>query len=140
MPGRHVTDRQMRLFMKHRLTNPMSMAAVRAGLSTATGYRMARDPCLPSEKRAARERRRPDPLADVFDAEVVPMISKAQIMALVAGHSWLEKGDNPLAFGPPGGGKSHLAAAIGHGLIENGWRVLFARTTDPVQRPQGAQR
>jgi DNA replication protein DnaC len=68
------------------------------------------------------------------------MLSKAQVMALVAGDSWLEKGDNLLVFGPPGAGKSHLAAAIGLGLIENGWRVLFARTTDLVQRLQVARR
>ena len=68
------------------------------------------------------------------------MVSKAQVMALVAGDSWLEKGDNLLVFGPPGGGKSHLAAAIGLGLIENGWRVLFTRTTDLVQRLQVARR
>ncbi len=61
-------------------------------------------------------------------------------MALVAGDSWLEKGDNLLVFGPPGGGKSHLAAAIGLGLVENGWRVLFSRTTDLVQRLQVARR
>ena len=61
-------------------------------------------------------------------------------MALVAGDGWLEKGDNLLVFGPPDGGKSHSAAAIGLGLIENGWRVLFTRTTDPVQRLQVARR
>ena len=42
--------------------------------------------------------------------------------------------------GLPGGGKSHLAAAIGLALIENGWRVLFARTTDLVQKLQVARR
>ena len=61
-------------------------------------------------------------------------------MALVAGDGWLERGANLLLFGPPGGGKSHLAAAIGRGLVENGWRVLFARTTDLVQRLQVARR
>ena len=45
-----------------------------------------------------------------------------------------------LLFGPPGGGKSHLAAAIGLALIENGWRVLFTRTTDLVQKLQAARR
>jgi DNA replication protein DnaC len=64
---------------------------------------------------------------DTFDFEVVPMISKAQLMALAAGDSWLEKGANLLIFGPPGGGKSHLAAALGLALVENGWRVLFTR-------------
>jgi DNA replication protein DnaC len=64
------------------------------------------------------------------------MVSKAQIMALTAGDSWLEKGANLLLFGPPGGGKSHLAAAIGLALVDNGWRVLFMRTSDLVQRLQ----
>ena len=49
------------------------------------------------------------------------------------------KGANVL-FGPPGGGKSHLAAALGLALVENGWRVLFTRTTDLVQRLQVARR
>ena len=75
-----------------------------------------------------------------FDFEAVPMVSKAQVMALTAGDSWLEKGANLLLFGPPGGGKSHLAAAIGLALVENGWRVLFMRTSDLVQRLQIARR
>lgn len=33
-----------------------------------------------------------------------------------------------------------MAAAIGLALIENGWRVLFMRTTDLVQRLQVARR
>ena len=41
---------------------------------------------------------------------------------------------------PPGGGKSHLAAAIGLALVENGKRVLFSRTTDLVQKLQVARR
>src|SRR4051812_46203994 len=32
-----------------------------------------------------------------FDFEAVPMVSKAQVMALTAGDSWLEKGANLLA-------------------------------------------
>ena len=75
-----------------------------------------------------------------FDFEAVPMVSKAQVMALTAGDSWLQKGANLLLFGPPGGGKSHLAAAIGLALVENGWRVLFMRTSDLVQRLQIARR
>ena len=77
---------------------------------------------------------------DNFDFEAVPMISKAQVTALAAGDSWLGYGANLLLFGPPGGGKSHLAAAIGLALIENGWRVLFTRTTDLVQKLQVARR
>ncbi len=61
-------------------------------------------------------------------------------MAITAGDSWLAKGANILMFGSPGGKKSHLAAAIGLALIENGWRVLFTRTTDLVQKLQVARR
>ena len=37
-----------------------------------------------------------------FDFEAVPMVSKAQVTALAAGDTWLEKGANLLLFGPPG--------------------------------------
>ena len=77
---------------------------------------------------------------DTFDFEAVPVVSKAQIMALAAGDAWLDKGANLILFGPPGTGKSHLAAALSFALVENGWRVLFARTTDLVQRLQIARR
>lgn len=82
----------------------------------------------------------PGKTLDTFAFEAVPMISKAQVMAMAAGDSWLAQGANVLMFGPPGGGKSHLAAAIGLALIENGWRVLFTRTTDLVQKLQVARR
>jgi len=75
-----------------------------------------------------------------FDFEAIPMLSKAQVMALAAGDAWLKTGANVLLFGPPGGGKSHLSAALGLALVENGWRVLFTRTTDLVQRLQVARR
>ena len=77
---------------------------------------------------------------ETFDFNATPMVSKAQAMALAAGDAWLEKGANLLLFGGPGGGKTHLAAAIGLALVENGWRVLFTRTTDLVQKLQAARR
>ena len=75
-----------------------------------------------------------------FDFAAVPMVSKAQVNALAAGDAWLDQGANCLIFGPPGVGKSHLASAIGLALVENGYRVLFTRTTDLVQRMQVARR
>lgn len=92
------------------------------------------------ERHLGEARLPPGKSLDSFDFDAVPMVSKARIMALVAGDSWLEKGANLILFGPPGGGKSHLAAAIGLGLIENGWRVFFTRTTDLVQKLQVARR
>ena len=92
------------------------------------------------ERHLAAARLLPGKTLDTFEFNAVPMISKAQVMAMTAGDNWLEKGANLLLFGPPGGGKSHLASAIGLALIENGWRVLFTRTTDLVQKLQVARR
>ena len=92
------------------------------------------------ERHLAEARLLPGKTLDSFEFDVVPMISKAQVMAIVAGDSWLEKGANLLLFVPPGGCKSHLASAIGLALIENGYRVLFTRTTDLVQKLQQARR
>ena len=92
------------------------------------------------ERHLAEARLLPGKTLDTFEFETVPMISKAQVMAITAGDTWLETGANLLLFGPPGGGKSHLASAIGLALIENGWRVLYTRTTDLVQKLQLARR
>jgi DNA replication protein DnaC len=91
------------------------------------------------ERHLVEARLPPDKTLDSFDFTAVPMLSKARVMALAAGDSWLEKGANLLLFGPPGSGKSHAAAALGRALVENGHRVLFTRTTDLVQRLQAAR-
>jgi len=92
------------------------------------------------ERHLAEARLPPGKTLDTFDFEAVPVVSKAQIRALAAGDAWLDKVANLSLFGPPGTGKSHLAAALSFALVENGWRVLFARTTDLVQRLQIARR
>lgn len=81
----------------------------------------------------------PGKTLDNFDFSVVPMLSKARVSALAAGDTWLDKATNLLLFGPPGAGKSHVGAAIGRALVENGYRVLFTRTTDLVQKLQQAR-
>ncbi|MTW19465.1 cell division protein ZapE [Rhodoplanes serenus] len=92
------------------------------------------------ERHLVEARLPPGKTLDTFDFDTVPMVSKAQVTALAAGDGWVGKGANLLLFGPPGGGKSHLAAALGLALVENGWRVLFTRTTDLVQKLQVARR
>src|SRR5207344_551038 len=109
-------------------------------LAAITEHELAERDRRRIERHLAEARLLPGKTLDTFAFEAVPMISKAQVMAITAGDSWLEKGANLLLFGPPGGGKSHLAAAIGLALVENGWRVLFMRTSDLVQRLQIARR
>ena len=84
---------------------------------------------LPTDKRLAN-----------FDFAPLPMLSKAHVQALAEGDAWIEKGDNLLLFGPPGAGKTHLVCALGHAMLDRGWRVAFMRTGDLVQRLQAARR
>lgn len=92
------------------------------------------------ERHVSQARLLPGKTIDTFDFAAVPMLSKAHVNAITAGDSWIGKGDNILLFGPPGVGKSHLGSAIGLALVENGYRVLFTRTTDLVQKLQQARR
>ncbi|MDF1773394.1 MAG: IS21 family transposase [Pseudophaeobacter sp. bin_em_oilr2.035] len=70
--------------MKLRQDHPIEVAAAKAGMSRATGYRISKDPQLPSQKPQTRERRRPDPLEHIFDAEVVPLLQSAPGLRPVA--------------------------------------------------------
>jgi hypothetical protein len=70
--------------MKFRQTNPTAAAAAKASISIATAYRIEKDPRLPSQRKAPRERRRPDPLGDIFKAEVVPMLQASPGLRSVA--------------------------------------------------------
>ena len=92
-----------------------------------------------TERNLTEARLLPSKTLDNFDFSVVPMLSKARVMALAAGDTWLDKATNLLLFGPPGTGKSHAASAIGRALVENGYRVLFTRTTEIVQKLQAAR-
>jgi len=74
----------MRLYMKYRQTDTPPVAAAKASFSTSTAYRFEKDRRLPSQKKGARGRRRPDPLASVFETEVVPMLKAAPGVRAVA--------------------------------------------------------
>lgn len=63
--------------MQHRQTDTVAVAAAKASMSKATGHRIAKAPRLPSASKAPRGRRRPDPLGEIFDAVVVPMLQAA---------------------------------------------------------------
>ena len=75
MPGCHVNDYQVRKFMKLKQTHSIEKAAVKSEFSRDTGCRINQDARLPSQKTiVARVRRRPDPLAGIFDEQVMPML------------------------------------------------------------------
>jgi hypothetical protein len=76
--GRHINDQQVRLYMRLRTDHTQITAAAKSGLSVATGRRTDRDPRAPSAKKQRRiYRTRPDPLAGVWDEEIVPLLQAA---------------------------------------------------------------
>ena len=47
---------------------------------------------------------------------------------------FLKRAENVLVFGSPGGGKTHLLAALGHELVQQGHSVCFLSCVLLVQR------
>jgi hypothetical protein len=84
LPGLHITDHQMRLYMRFRHIDAPAAAAAKAGFSTASAYRIESDPRLPSQKTNPRTRRRPDPLAGVWVSEIVPLLEATPGLRAVA--------------------------------------------------------
>lgn len=67
-------------------------------------------------------------------------IKVAKMLPTLCEGAFVERGDNLLAFGRPGRGKTHLVCAIGYELIQRGYRVLFVATYALVQRLLVAKR
>jgi len=74
-----------------------------------------------------------------LDRARLPIKITKQLATLCEG-GFVERGDNLLAFGLPGRGKTHLVCAIGYELIQRGYRVLFTATYALVQRLLAAKR
>ena len=109
-------------------------------LSTLLDMEMAEREVRRTERHRVESQLPTGKLCSNFDFAAVPTVSKALVTATIDADAWLEQGGNLLVFGPPGVGKTHLIAAVGHALIERGKRVYFTRTTDLVQRVQAAKR
>ncbi len=74
-----------------------------------------------------------------FDLARLPKPLHLRLDTLTEGQ-WVEDGANVLAFGLPGVGKSHAAAALAHAMIDRGHSVLFTPTFRLVQELLAAKR
>jgi DNA replication protein DnaC len=84
--------------------------------------RYLRDSQLPREKT----------MATLVRSRLPSKVNK--VLSTLCEGRFVERGENILAFGLPGRGKTHLVCAIGHELIQRGHRVLFTPTFALVQR------
>lgn len=76
MPGKPVNDQQVRLYMRERQLHTQKVAAARAGFSERTARRIEADPRLPSQRKPLRARTVPDPLAGVWDSDILPLLER----------------------------------------------------------------
>jgi DNA replication protein DnaC len=74
-----------------------------------------------------------------LDKARVPRTALLKVQELSRG-DFVEEANNVLLFGLPGVGKSHLACALGHALVDAGRSVLFTPTYQLVQQLLAARR
>jgi DNA replication protein DnaC len=95
------------------------------------------------ERRVDRLRRSshlpPAKTFDTLDEDRVPRPVLIKARELARG-TFTERAGNVLLFGKPGVGKSHVACAIGHALVESGVSVLFTPAYQLVQQLLAARR
>jgi DNA replication protein DnaC/transposase len=134
--GRKVNVQWDAMFV--RLLDPRSGELLREHLSGKRGGHRIRD--------ADRPRRTPPPLLqllarahkaganigavcdakrlDNFDFQFNVRMNRNLVFELATAN-WVGKREDALFLGPPGSGKSHCAQAIGHAVIQQGYRVLY---------------
>ncbi|HEY9460717.1 MAG TPA: IS21 family transposase [Paralcaligenes sp.] len=76
MSGKYITDQQIKLYMEHRRDSTQAVAAAKAGISERSARRIDSQELQPGT--AARPwRTRADPLIDVWDTIVVPLLERS---------------------------------------------------------------
>ncbi|HEX3061606.1 MAG TPA: ATP-binding protein, partial [Usitatibacter sp.] len=77
------------------------------------------------ERRRKQARfRDPERALDTFDFTFNKKMDRALVYELATGR-FIAQREDALLLGPPGTGKSHLAQAIGHAAIQQGYRVFY---------------
>ena len=82
---------------------------------------------LLDRRRKQAEFRDPQKSLDNFDFNFNPKMNRSLVFDL-ATCAFISRREDALFLGPGGTGKSHLAQAIGHAAIQQGYRVLYRET------------
>jgi transposase InsO family protein len=76
VPGKKITDQQVRKYKEARRQTTQQIAAARLGISERSARRIEKAGGLPSQRGPRTWRTRPDPLAAVWDTELVPLLER----------------------------------------------------------------
>ena len=74
MPGKKITDHQVQKYKQHRLKLTQVAAAAKVGICDRSARRIEHSEALPSQRKERAWRTRADPLASVWNSEVVPLL------------------------------------------------------------------
>lgn len=83
MPGKRITDLQMNKYKELRGKRTQEAAAAKTGISVSSARRIESSVRLPSQRPPRHWRTRWDPLGEVWEAEVVPMLRGAPTLMAV---------------------------------------------------------
>ncbi|OGA26943.1 MAG: integrase [Betaproteobacteria bacterium RIFCSPLOWO2_12_61_14] len=83
MPGNRITDLQMNKYKELRRKRTQEAAAAKTGISVSSARRIESSVVLPSQRPPRHWRTRADPLREIWEAEVVPMLSGAPSLMAV---------------------------------------------------------
>ena len=76
MPGRKITDQQVRKYTEARRQATQQIAAARMGISVRSARRIEQADGLPSQGGPRAWRTRADPLAGVWEEELLPLLER----------------------------------------------------------------
>ncbi len=99
MPGKHITDHQVTKYKKLRINHHQEVAAAKVGISVASARRIESQAALPSQRPLRHWRTRPDPLAEVWSDEIVPLLQAQPALMAVTVLEELER-RHPDRFDP----------------------------------------
>lgn len=75
MPGKKITDQQVKIYKQIKGQVTQQVAAARAGISIRSARRIDKSQTLPSQKKERQWRTRKDPLSAVWKQELEPLLA-----------------------------------------------------------------
>lgn len=83
MSGKRITDQQIRLYMKHRKDSTQALAAAKAGISVRSARRADSQPARQPSNESRPWRTRVDPLIDVWEPIVIPLLERSPTITAI---------------------------------------------------------